>query len=33
VRALQSDPASLDALLRFGTCVDAVLALAGSAVA
>lgn len=31
VRALQSDPASLDALRRFGTCVDAVLALAGSA--
>jgi CheY-like chemotaxis protein len=31
VRALQSDPASLDALRRFGACVDAVLALAGSA--
>lgn len=33
VRALQSDPASLDALRRFGACVDAVLALAGSAIA
>ena len=31
VRALQSDPASLDALRRFGACVDAVLALAGGA--
>lgn len=32
VRALQSDPASLDALRRFGACVDAVLALAGGAI-
>jgi CheY-like chemotaxis protein len=33
VRALQSDPGSLDALRRFGACVDAVLALAGGAIA
>lgn len=33
VRALQSDPVSLDALRRFGACVDAVLALAGGALA
>lgn len=32
VRGLQSDPASLDALRRFGACVDAVLALAGGAI-
>lgn len=33
VRALQADPGSLDALRCFGACVDAVLALAGSAIA
>lgn len=33
VRALQADPGSLDALRRFGACVDAVLALAGGAIA
>ncbi len=33
VRALQSEPESLDALRRFGACVDAVLALAGGALA
>lgn len=33
VRALQADPASLDALRRFRACVDAVLALAGGGVA
>ena len=31
VRTLQADPRSLDALRRFGACVDAVLALAGGA--
>lgn len=33
VRALQADPASLEALRGFGACVDAVLALAGDAIA
>jgi CheY-like chemotaxis protein len=33
VRALQADPGSLEALRRFGACVDAVLALAGGAIA
>jgi HPt (histidine-containing phosphotransfer) domain-containing protein len=33
VRALQADPESMDALRRFGACVDAVLALAGGAIA
>jgi CheY-like chemotaxis protein len=33
VRTLQADPGSLEALRRFGACVDAVLALAGGAIA
>lgn len=33
VRSLQADPGSVDALRRFCACVDAVLALAGSAIA
>ena len=33
VRTLQADPGSLDALRRFCACVDAVLALAGGAIA
>ena len=33
VRSLQADPGSLEALRRFGACVDAVLALAGGAIA
>lgn len=33
VRALQEDPGSLEALRRFGACVDAVLALGGGAIA
>ena len=33
VRTLQADPGSLDALRRFGACVDAVLALAVGAIA
>jgi CheY-like chemotaxis protein len=33
VRALQADPESMDALRRFGACVDAVLALAVGAIA
>ena len=32
VRTLQAEPGSLEALRRFGACVDAVLALAGGAI-